>query len=140
MEDVEYLLIFDYYDYPLSFISKKIEGIYYFFYFIDYSTFFIKPLSIKDLSLIFSGSSVKEILEEFEKASDFEIIQYISSKEEPNIKSIAEYEKENSISIVEFFPEGDLYFEKDSISKLSFQKLKVIYPEFFPDFFKNKSL
>lgn len=81
LEDVEYLLIFDYYDYPLSFISKKIKGIYYFFYFIDYSTFFIKPLSIKDISLIFSGSGVKEILEEFEKASDFEIIQYVSSKE-----------------------------------------------------------
>ncbi|HEL1154603.1 TPA: hypothetical protein TVK01_001806, partial [Streptococcus equi subsp. zooepidemicus] len=64
-ELVEYLYIFDYYDIPLSFITKKIDDKYYFVYAIDFDTFFVKPLSVKNLKLLFSNITTHELLQEF---------------------------------------------------------------------------
>lgn len=140
IDDIDYLFIFDYYDYPLSFISKKIEGNYYFFYFIDDYTYFIKRLSIKDISLVFTDVSTRNILEEFKVAEDFNIMEYNTSSDKTLIKTIAEYELEKNVNIEEFFPDEESKFEEDQISGKSFTLLKESYTEFFPDIFKNRDL
>ncbi|GAA3251730.1 hypothetical protein LMG8520_1720 [Lactococcus lactis subsp. lactis] len=138
LEELDYLFIFDYYDYPLSFISKKIEGNYYFFYFIDYSTYFIKRLSIKDISLIFTDTPTRTILEEFKLSEDFNVIEYSTSNEKTFIKTIAEYELETNTNIEEFFPDEESKFEEDLISRKPFLLLKESYTEFFPDILKKR--
>ena len=74
-ESVEYLYIFDYYDIPLSFITKKIDDKYYFVYAIDFDTFFVKPLSIKNLKTLFSDISTNTLLQEFYLEDDFSILK-----------------------------------------------------------------
>lgn len=140
MENIDYLFIFDYYDYPLSFISNKIDGSYRFFYFIDDYTYFLKRLSIKDIVLLFSDLSTKELLDFFIAQSDFEIIEYDALSNEINIKSISEYELDNSVKVVDFFPDENSKFEEDIISKISFSDLRRTYKTYFPDLFSNKEL
>ena len=74
IESIEYLYIFDYYDFPLSFITKKINGKYYFFYYLDFETYFVKALSIKDINLIFSDISTRSLLENFYNQEDFFVL------------------------------------------------------------------
>ena len=124
----------------ISFISNKIDGSYRFFYFIDDYTYFLKRLSIKDIVLLFSDLSTKELLDFFIAQSDFEIIEYDALSNEINIKSISEYELDNSVKVVDFFPDENSKFEEDIISKISFSDLRRTYKTYFPDLFSNKEL
>ena len=137
-ESVEYLYIFDYYDIPLSFITKKIDDKYYFVYAIDFDTFFVKPLSIKNLKTLFSDISTNTLLQEFYLEDDFSIL-----KRENNIfvkYGVKIFELENNINASEYFPEDDSKFERDLISGKSFNMLCSEYATTFSDILNNKQL
>lgn len=140
MDNIEYLFIFDYYDSPLSFITKKINGNYYFLYFIDFGTYFSKPLSIKDIILLFSNIPTKDILNVFLKDSNSKIIEQESNGDGLFLKSIKEYELERNLIITDYFPSDDSKFESDFVSGHKFPHLTDNYEKYFPDLFKNKNL
>ena len=138
-ESVEYLYIFDYYDIPLSFITKKIDDKYYFVYAIDFDTFFVKPLSIKNLKTLFSDISTNTLLQEFYLEDDFSILK----RENNNIfvkYGVKIFELENNINASEYFPEDDSKFERDLISGKSFNMLCSEYATTFSDILNNKQL
>lgn len=140
MDDIDYLFIFDYYDYPLSFITKKINDEYCFFYFIDFGTYLFKPLSLKDIILIFSDIPTKHLLNEFLNDNSFQVIEQDNEKNNLILKSINEYELEKNLKINDYFPSDDSKFESDFISGRTFSRLTNSYEEYFPDLFKNKDL
>ncbi|HEM6145327.1 TPA: hypothetical protein U2D27_000934 [Streptococcus suis] len=138
-ESIEYLYIFDYYDIPLSFITKKIDDKYYFVYAIDFDTFFVKPLSVKNLKLLFSDITTHELLQEFYSEDDFSILR----RETDNTfttKNVKLFELENNINVSEYFPEDDSKFERDFISGKSFNTLCSEYTTTFSDVLNNKQL
>ena len=66
VSDLKSIFVFDYYDFPLFFISKNTSTKkYYFFYFIDTEVYFFKELTRLDISLIFNGISIRNILQHF---------------------------------------------------------------------------
>lgn len=138
-ESVEYLYIFDYYDIPLSFVTKKIDDKYFFVYAIDFDTFFVKPLSVKNLKLLFSDITTYELLQEFYLEDDFSILR----READNsftTKTVKLFELENNFNVGEYFPEDDSKFEYDFISGKSFNTLCSEYTTTFSDILNNKKL
>lgn len=132
IESIDYLYIFDYYDIPLSFITQKLNNKYYFFYYIDCNSFFIKPLNATNLNLIFSKTnSTREILQKFYEESDFFILQ---KQDDKIVKhNIQNFERENNIKLDKFFPEDGYQFEYDFISGKSFDVLCDEYITTFSD-------
>lgn len=136
---IDYKYIFEYYDFPLAFISDKIEDYYYFFYFIDDNQYFIKPLSIKNIELIFSRTPIRDILNEFLKEDNFQVIEFVTESE-ANLYTIKEFESYQSEVIEVCFPEPDLEFEYEYSRNLDFLEVVDTYKEDFSDIFYSKNL
>lgn len=139
IESIEYLYIFDYYDFPLSFITKKINGKYYFFYYLDFETYFVKALSIKDINLIFSDISTRSLLENFYNQEDFFVL-YKNKNNQYDFNNISVFEIENNIRATDYFPENDSKFQQDFITNRDFETLCREYTSIFSDLFDNKEL
>ena len=127
--NIKPIFIFEYYDAPLAYISDKINGKYYFFYFIDGNQYFIMPLTIKDIHLIFSSKYIRDIFDSFLKDE---------KQDDAVLYSIDEFEK---FSIIEdCLPESDQEFKYDFVNKESFESLKGKYEKFFPGLFNHKQM
>lgn len=133
------IFIFEYYDTPLAFISDKINGEYYFFYFIDDNQYFIMPLTVKDINLIFSSQYISEVFESFLENDNFKIIDFISQND-ATLYSVTEFEEISGEDIDGWLPENNQEFEYDFVNKVSFADLRYSYKDFFPGLFNHKQM
>ena len=133
------IFIFEYYDTPLAFISDKINGEYYFFYFIDDNQYFIMPLTVKDINLIFSSQYIREVFESFLENDSFKIIDFISQND-ATLYSVNEFEEISGEDIDGWLPENNQEFEYDFVNKVSFADLRDSYKDFFPGLFNHKQM
>ncbi|MFC6464900.1 hypothetical protein ACFP65_07955 [Marinilactibacillus sp. GCM10026970] len=132
IREMEYVFIFEYFDQPLAFISSN-NNKYYFLYTMDDNLYFIKRLDRDNIDLIFSDSSIGDILYEFKESGDLKVL--IIENEQSRIFSIEEYEFSFSDSIVEYIPTEDVFFEYDYLRNESLQEISANYKEYFPDYF-----
>ena len=77
VSDLKSIFVFDYYDFPLFFISKNTSTKkYYFFYFIDTEVYFFKELTRLDIFIIFIGIFFRYILQHFYVDGSLTIINF----------------------------------------------------------------
>ena len=133
---VKPIFIFEYYDAPLTYITEKVNGKYYFFYFINDDQYFIMPLTIKHIHLIFSSKYIKNIFDAFLKDNNFKVIEF-QTHEDAVLYNIDEFEKLSNVKIENVLPEHDEEFTYDFVHKDSFENLKNKYKKFFPELFPN---
>ena len=137
--NIKPIFIFEYYDAPLAYISDKINGKYYFFYFIDGNQYFIMPLTIKDINLIFSSKYIRNFFESFLKDENLKVIDF-HTQDDAVLYNIDEFEKFSNTIIEDCLPESDQEFKYDFVNKESFESLKGKYKDFFPGLFNHKQL
>lgn len=136
---IDPIFIFEYYDTPLAFISNKIEGEYYFFYYIDDNQYFMMPLTVKDINLIFSSQYIREVFDFFMANEKFKIINFISQND-ATLYTVPEFEEILGERIESCLPEDDQMFEYDYVHKVSFDSLKDTYKEYFPELFNHRQM
>lgn len=137
--NIKPIFIFEYYDAPLAYISDKINGKYYFFYFIDGNQYFIMPLTIKDIHLIFSSQYIREFFDSFLKDENFKVIDF-QTPNDAVLYNIDEFEKFSNTIIEDCLPESDQKFKYDFVNNESFESLKGKYKDFFPGLFNHKQM
>ena len=137
--NIKPIFIFEYYDAPLAYISDKINGKYYFFYFIDGNQYFIMPLTINNIHLIFSSQYIRDFFDSFLKDDNFKVIDF-KTQDDAVLYNIDEFEKLSNTIIEDFLPESDQEFKYDFVNKESFESLKSKYKDFFPGLFNHKQM
>ena len=134
VSDLKSIFVFDYYDFPLFFISKNTSTKkYYFFYFIDTEVYFFKELTRLDISLIFNGISIRNILQHFYDDGSLKIINFKSANNK--VIEIRDFLINHDEAIEELFPEDNEFIEYDEINNLSFEELRLSFENYFPGTF-----
>ena len=139
VSDLKSIFVFDYYDFPLFFISKNTSTKnYYFFYFIDTEVYFFKELTRLDISLIFNGISIRNILQHFYDDGSLKIINFKSANNK--VIEIRDFLINHDEAIEELFPEDNEFIEYDEINNLSFEELRLSFENYFPELFNVKDI
>ncbi len=139
VSDLKSIFVFDYYDFPLFFISKNTSTKkYYFFYFIDTEVYFFKELTRLDISLIFNGISIRNILQHFYDDGSLKIINFKSANNK--VIEIRDFLINHDEAIEELFPENNEFIEYDEINNLSFEELRLSFENYFPELFNVKDI
>ena len=134
VSDLKSIFVFDYYDFPLFFISKNTSTKkYYFFYFIDTEVYFFKELTRLDISLIFNGISIRNILQHFYDDGSLKIINFKSANNK--VIEIRDFLINHDEAIEELFPENNEFIEYDEINNISFEELRLSFENYFPELF-----
>ena len=139
VSDLKSIFVFDYYDFPLFFISKNTSTKkYYFFYFIDTEVYFFKELTRLDISLIFNGISIRNILQHFYDDGSLKIINFKSANNK--VIEIRDFLINHDEAIEELCPEDNEFIEYDEINNLSFEELRLSFENYFPELFNVKDI
>lgn len=137
--DMEYIFIFDYYDFPLFFISQSRKNSnYYLFYSINDDVYFFSELSASDINYLFSNPNGYDILHYLKKKSKLKFV--VINNDSFAVNNLNEYVNIFNEDVSEALPLEKHPIEFEFVNKLNFEDIRNNYKSYFPNVYANDQL